>query len=116
MTTGNCALYEIARRKLEEEFPGTVAKRPTSLLWKVFHPQLVNALAIPGVLAYVVDRPVVTFADLESARDIAIEIDVVPTGRIIIFAHKDALVEPEVTQELQPGKEEIRLLIGCTPH
>lgn len=103
-------LYEKARLRLEEEFPGTSAKRPTSPLWRIFDPELANALSIPGVLAYVVERPFVTSEDLDTARSIAS--DVVPTGRIIIFALENSVVEPDVTEQLHQVKEEVRL-IAC---
>src|SRR5262249_51534739 len=41
--------------------------------------------------------------------------DVVPNGRIIIFAHKGAPVDPNVLRELNPAEEEIRFITedGC---
>ena len=51
-----------------------------------------------------------TSEDLDTARSIAS--DVVPTGRIIIFARANAVVEPDVTEQLHQGKEEVRL-IAC---
>jgi len=111
MNTKRCELYEMAREELQKEFPGTKVRRPTSLFWKTFHPQLAHAFAAYGVLGYVVESEVVSVYDMFTAHGIAT--DVVPDGRVIIFAHGGASVEERVMKDLDPRKEEIRFIVGC---
>src|SRR5262249_61278720 len=103
MNTKRCELYEMAREELQKEFPGTKVRRPTSLFWKTFHPQLAHAFAAYGVLGYVVESEVVSAYDMFTAHGIAT--DVVPDGRVIFFAHGGASVEERALKALAHAKE-----------
>jgi hypothetical protein len=106
-----CKLYDMVRETLRKEFPEGDVRQPTALLWRIFDPQLANALTVDAVLAYVVYDSLVSGEDINAALSIAAQ--VVPEGRVVVFAHTGAKVDGAVQRDLRPEREEVRFISGC---
>jgi intracellular sulfur oxidation DsrE/DsrF family protein len=113
MKDKHCGLRGLARRVLQERHPGMKVERATSLLWWIFDRSAKDALVVDRTLAYVVCGREITSRHLRTA--IASGVDVVPSGNVVVFAHRGATVSAEAEELARESSVRIEFLYeeGC---